>query len=61
MICPKCNSKLKIVYGKKVCPLCSQIPTYRKVWKINPKTKIKESKKFYNRQKEKLTILKENE
>jgi len=30
----------------------------RKVWKINPKTRIKESKKIYNRKKIKQEIIK---
>jgi hypothetical protein len=31
----------------------------RKIWKINPKSRIKESAKLYNRKKEKLTFIKE--
>ena len=33
----------------------------RKTWSINPKTKIKESKKKYNRQKEKQRLRKEKQ
>ena len=33
--------------------------TLRKVWLRNPKTKIKESDKVYNRKKEKLKFIKE--
>jgi hypothetical protein len=31
----------------------------RKVWKINPKSRIKESAKIYNRGKEKIKFIKE--
>lgn len=59
MKCTSCQSELKKVYGKTVCPLCSQINNQRKTWTINPKTKIKDSKRKYNRQKVKIEIQEE--
>lgn len=51
-----CNAKVKII-GKitmyYVCTKCKQpcdiITIHRKVWERNPVTKIKKSKKIYNR------------
>jgi uncharacterized Zn finger protein (UPF0148 family) len=57
--CEKCKSKLIYIYGKLTCPFCFQLIKTRKTWLINPKTKIKDSKKKYNRNKEKLQLKKE--
>lgn len=62
MICPICQSELIKVFGKWECPLCTQINNIRKnrkTWEINPKTRIKESKKTYNRSQEKRNWQKE--
>jgi len=64
MICPICQSELVNVLGKLECPLCTQVNSIRKnrkQWKINPQTKVKESKREYNRAEEKRRIQRELE
>lgn len=34
----------------------SKYPKVRKSWKVDPATKVKESKKLYNRKKEKIVL-----
>ena len=61
MNCPDCGRELTLFYGKLICKLCLQVSRERKVWVINPKTKIKDSKRKYNRQKVKRELKEENE
>jgi len=65
--CRLCNKKFQPTYSSEDrCPKCEKFfltlrKKLRRIWLIRPVTKVKESKKLYNRKKSKDKIRKEKE